>query len=102
MAYQIRKISVTNLGNYEGTSIDCQTWTDLRAVLLDKNRNSIYSGHGSNILNQNGDVLFHTRDFSSALLERRMRAEADEWGRISRINANAVALREVLACRNNS
>ncbi|WP_269150218.1 hypothetical protein [Ralstonia solanacearum] len=44
-------------------------------------------------------MLFHTRDFDSALLDRRVRAEADTWGRIS---ANAVTLREVLACRNNS
>ncbi len=102
MAYQIRQISVTNPGKYEGASIDCQTWTDLRGVLLDKGRSSIYSGHGSNILNENGDVLFHTRDFDSAVLDRRMRAEGDTWGRRGRISANAVTLREVLACRNNS
>ncbi|MDB0511056.1 hypothetical protein [Ralstonia solanacearum] len=99
MAYQIRQISTTNPGRYEGVSIDCQTWTDLRAVLLDKDRNSIHFGHGSNILDQNGDVLFHTRDFDSALLDRRARAEADAW---SRVSASAVTLREVLACRNNS
>ncbi|MDB0573812.1 hypothetical protein LBW59_23990 [Ralstonia solanacearum] len=99
MAYQIRQISTSNPGRYEGVSIDCQAWSDLRAVLLDTDRNSIYFGRGSNVLNQSGDVLFHTRDFDSALLDRRVRAEADTWGRIS---ANAVTLREVLACRNNS
>ncbi|MHA6896382.1 hypothetical protein ACQUJT_20215 [Ralstonia pseudosolanacearum] len=95
MAYQIRKISVTNSGQYEGC-IDCQTWGEVRAILLSEG--SVYSGHGSNILDSNGGVLFNTANFQSALVDRQGRAEADVWGRT---RANAVTLREVIACRNN-